>query len=344
NKSKHSNELLLVQPEGYQELLETAIFSKGWPKESYIKPRWSQVWAILTSQPCELVGCDFGDKHSDSVGGVAWKFPAMISVLLGITSFVSIVFAARNVQILDGIVSLISLVFFTKIFLYCHIQTCWNIHQEAIKEKLQERLEVNPAETIVSYLSGRLSDAKMRILCSESPLRKIQERLRERIEAVCTTVNQLEHRSKNRTGATKQALVDAEERMKNLYIRLKAGQEQIDSHIASVEAFFAEYAVQIEVLKAPVDDLPLLRQAAEHEAEAEEELTQFEGVIMNSVIQMQKQIGDWQDRIATTMTEPSKVLFVSSDGADLEADLERYEQAAAAAFPSRLSPADVSDS
>jgi DNA repair exonuclease SbcCD ATPase subunit len=174
-----------------------------------------------------------------------------------------------------------------------------------------------------------------------SPLRELQRKLRKRMEGVEATCHQLAVRADQRSGTHQQALIEARQKMQELISRLRAGLEQIGSHIASIEAFLRECEVQIQALKEPLDDLPLLEQAASHEAGAEQELGQLEGVIMDSVSQLQSRMGETQARISAAMTEPAKQLFLTSDGADLEADLARYEQAASAAFPSALSPPDV---
>ena len=219
-----------------------------------------------------------------------------------------------------------------------HRKSYWRDHEPDLRKKLQGKTEQNPAEIVVRYLSTELRCSRKELLGKDSPLRKLQNKLRERIEGVEATCQQLAVRADQRSGTHQQVLVEARQKMEALIGRLRAGLEQIGSHIASIEAFLRECEVQIQALEAPLSDLPLLEQAAGHEAGAEQELGQLEYVIMDSVSQLQSRMGEMQARISVAMTEPAKQLFLTSDGADLDADLERYELAASEAFPSQLSP------
>ena len=333
---------LLVQPEGYQKLLEEAIFSIGPSKEQYIRPKWFEIKKIWRSRPCHAIGCGgFLDtsRHGDESG--VWLFIQRIFFATILGSLAGSVLFGKDGHWLYSCLSLLIFIHSILFTRFCQRKLDWLVHEEVMNKEFKKRLEANPAETIVEYLTSRLFCAKFKILGIDAPLMMIRHRLHERSGEVSEISLKLKHRAEERIGAYKEALLEAKKRLDDLHVRLKQKEEELDAHIASVRAFFAECEERIKALKQPVDDLPLLQRAADLEAEAEQNMAQVEGIIFDSILQMQEQIVEWHDRIAATMTEPSKVLFVSSDGADLEADLERYEKAAAAAFPSKLSPAEI---
>lgn len=76
----------------------------------------------------------------------------------------------------------------------------WRGHELDLRQRFQEKTEQSPAEIVVKYLSTELEGSRRQLLGEVSPLRELQKKLRERMEGVEATCQQLAVRADQRSG------------------------------------------------------------------------------------------------------------------------------------------------
>ncbi len=301
---------------------------------SWPPPKWWQIGRWLQENPCMAVECKRDDAHAPSEtdrGAVAGAgiVASLLSLIGTLVSSICISWKLVGLAVIP--------VFFFLCFIYRLQKYAWEDHGSALRER-QQQAPQNPGEVVVVWLTDQLAQTRQRFLAEDAPMPVLRGHLEKRFSQVRTLAEQLRARFRQRDGEQRAVMKSAVERADALANRIRVSREQVEQHLAQLTAYFDECDARVHGLREPLDDLSLLRRLQAQEAAAREEIGRAETLIVQSVEDLRRGIGELRERIENHLPPALTGMIMDASSADLEADLDRLDGALTQVFELLPSP------